>query len=154
MAINFTSSDSGAEPYRQFDYTVEIGGTEIAGFTQVSGISVETDVMEYREGGVHDATHKFPNATTQSNVQLHRGVTKHDDLIKWITQSMTIAREDAQKDVVISMKDVDGKTVWGFKLKNCYPVKWAGPEMTASASEFAMEFVELSYESLELIKSG
>jgi phage tail-like protein len=152
MAINFNNSKSGDSPYGNFNYEVEIDGTKVAGFTQVSGISMEADVMEYQEGGVHDSTHKLPNSLSRSNVQLHRGVTAHDDLVMWISQAMTTKRADAQKDVVVSLNDINGDATWGWKLLGCYPVKWTGPEMTANSSEFAMEYVELSFEDLKLIR--
>lgn len=153
MTIRFNSDRSAGNPYRRFNYTVEVDGTEIGGFTHVSGISMETDVMEYREGGVHDSTHTFPTNLSHSNVQLHRIVTDHNDFIKWITQSMTTSKAKAQKDVVITLNDIDGNTGWGWKLLRSYPVKWSGPEMSAQSSgQFAMELIELSYEQLQLIQ--
>lgn len=152
MAIKFNKSDSKGEPYGSFNYEVEIGGTKLAGFTQISGIGMQTEVMTYQEGGVHDSTHVFPDTLSPSNVQLHRGVTDSDNFVKWITQAPTVAREKAQKDVVINLNDPNGKTKRGWKLIRSYPVKWTGPEMTASADEFAMEFVELTFDDLQMIK--
>lgn len=152
MAIQFNNDKSGDSPYGNFNYEVEVDGTKIAGFTQVNGISMEADVMEYQEGGVHNSTHKFPNSLSRSNVQLHRGVTQHDDFIKWITQSMTTKKKKAQKDVVVTLNDIKGNSTWGWKLQRSYPVKWTGPEMSAMSSGFAMELVELTFEELSLIK--
>ena len=153
MTIDFNTDKSNDNPYRTFNYSVEVDGTKIGGFTQISGLNMQAEVMEYREGGVHDSTHTFPTSVSHSNVQLHRVVTDHDDFITWISESMTTSKREAQKDVVISLNDVTGKTAWGWKLLRSYPVKWSGPELSAqSTGQFAMELVELSCEELQLIK--
>ena len=38
------------DPYGQFNFLVEIDGVIHAGFSEVSGLSTDSNVMEYREG--------------------------------------------------------------------------------------------------------
>jgi phage tail-like protein len=44
------------------------------GFTSVSGLSVTTDSIPYREGGYNTTVHQIPGQTTFSPVTLQRGV--------------------------------------------------------------------------------
>ena len=44
------------------------------GFTQVSGLSVNTDSIPYREGGYNTTVHQIPGQTTFSPITLQRGV--------------------------------------------------------------------------------
>jgi phage tail-like protein len=38
------------DPYSAFNFLVEIDGVTVAGFSEVSGLTTETDVIEYRTG--------------------------------------------------------------------------------------------------------
>jgi phage tail-like protein len=44
------------------------------GFTSVSGLSVTTDSIPYREGGYNTTVHQIPGQTTFSPISLQRGV--------------------------------------------------------------------------------
>ncbi len=38
------------DPYNAFNFIIDFGGSPIAGFSECSGLSSETTVIEYREG--------------------------------------------------------------------------------------------------------
>jgi len=38
------------DPYVNFNFLVEINGMIEAGFSEVSGLYIETDIFEYKEG--------------------------------------------------------------------------------------------------------
>ena len=48
------------DPYAQFNFIVELDGLEVAGFTEVSGLATESDVIEYREGSEEATVRKLP----------------------------------------------------------------------------------------------
>jgi len=51
-----------------------------------------------------------------------------------------------QVSVVLMSSSGDEKRRW--KLQNAYPVKWSGPDLKATASEVAIETLELAHEGL------
>jgi len=51
-----------------------IGSAVSMGFTSVSGMSVTTDSIPYREGGYNTTVHQIPGQTTFAPVTLQRGV--------------------------------------------------------------------------------
>jgi phage tail-like protein len=57
--LNLTSSTSGVP----------------IGFTSVSGLSVTTDSIPYREGGYNTTVHQIPGQTTFAPISFQRGVT-------------------------------------------------------------------------------
>src|SRR5450432_1623983 len=61
-------------PLPKFHFMVEWGGTRL-GFTEVSGLSFETEVIEYREGSskIYNRT-KQPGLTKDNDITLKRGV--------------------------------------------------------------------------------
>lgn len=54
------ANTSTNDPYRAFNFLVEMDGLTAAGFSECSGLSTETDVIEYREGGDRGGVRKLP----------------------------------------------------------------------------------------------
>jgi phage tail-like protein len=72
------------DPYKAFRFAVEINGTRVAGFSEVTGLEVRTEVDEHREGGVNDYVHKLAKETRYANLTLKRGITVMTDLWDWL----------------------------------------------------------------------
>jgi phage tail-like protein len=51
----------------------------VVGFTSVSGLSVTTDSIPYREGGYNTTVHQIPGQTTFAPITLQRGVVLGTD---------------------------------------------------------------------------
>src|SRR5256885_16703085 len=71
------------DPYKSFNFVVEIDGIASAGFTECSGLSSETTIIEYREGSDKGAIRKLPSLHKYSNITLKRGLTANRDLWNW-----------------------------------------------------------------------
>lgn len=77
-------SQLATDPIRNFRFLVTFQphatnapwGAEAAtlGFTSVSGLSVTTDSIPYREGGYNTTVHQIPGQTTFAPITLQRGV--------------------------------------------------------------------------------
>lgn len=137
-------------PLPAYHFTVEWGGTRI-GFTEVSGLSAETEVIEYREGNSPDFHKtKMPGLRKFSNVTLKRGVVAGDtDFYKWMltTQMNTVER----RDVVIHLLDEKHQPVMSWKLHNAWPVKLTAPDLKSNSNEMAIESIELAHEGLSVV---
>lgn len=71
------------DPYTSFNFLVEIGERTVGGFSEVTGLVVETELEEYREGGMNDYVHKLPRIIRYPNLTLRRGIADVDDLYRW-----------------------------------------------------------------------
>src|SRR4051794_35310674 len=72
------------DPYQQFNFLVEIDGVARAGFTECSGLTTDTDAIDYREGA--DATlnvRKLAGLRKYTNIVLKRGYTQDTSLWDW-----------------------------------------------------------------------
>lgn len=66
------------------------------GFTSVSGLSVSTDSIPYREGGYNTTVHQIPGQTTFAPIQLQRGVTLGTDSSwNWMKQLFKVVNPKA-----------------------------------------------------------
>jgi len=135
------------DPYLSFNFLVEIENVVVAGFSEVTGLQVETEIKEYREGGLNDYMHRFAGPTRYStNLILKRGLTDADTLIAWhrdVTQGII-----KRKNGSIVLLDITGEERWRWNFIEAYPVKWIGPNLRATASEVAVETLELAHNGI------
>lgn len=135
------------DPYKNFNFRVEIDGISVAGFSEVSGIGSEVEIIEYREGGDH-VTRKLPGLRKFSNVTLKRGMTASRDLYNWHRALLqgTLQRRSA----VIVLLDDERAEVARWQLRDAFPQKYEGPRLSAKNSEVAIETLVLCCEQVEL----
>jgi phage tail-like protein len=138
-----------AYPMPAYHFIVEWGGVR-TGFTEVSGLSMETQVIEYREGSSPDAAvTKMPGLTKFSNITLKRGIQKGDnDFFKWM-QTIQGSKVE-RRDIRISLLNENHEPVMSWRLRNAFPVKIDIAPLKASANEVAMETIELAHEGLSI----
>lgn len=133
-------------PYLNFMFHVEIQGMIVAGFSEASGLQVETETEDYREGGVNDYVHKLPKISKQSNISLKRGITDSDVLWQWHQDVVNGIIE--RKDGRIILFDFQGNEKWRWEFKEAFPVKWSGPDFRANGSAVAVESLELVHHGI------
>lgn len=136
-------------PISAFHFKVEWGGTSAA-FTEVSGMDIETQVIEYRDGLSPDfATIKMPGMRTNGNITLKRGTFKADnEFYEWwnTVQMNTITR----RDITISLLDEKHEAVIVWKVANAWPTKVQSPSLNSTGNEAAIETIELVHEGITI----
>jgi phage tail-like protein len=148
------------DPFSGFRFDLELGHVKIAGFTECTGLELETKVFEYKEGGRNTHTLKFPEQAEVKNIVLKRGLTSSHELFDWYVdvasgtfshqnQRPSSADEDIDRKISIVLKDIAGEAVKRWNLSRAFPVKWVGPECKATDSSIAFESVELAHEGIE-----
>ena len=137
------------QPIPAYHFIVNWGGTRL-GFTEVSGLSIETEVIEYREGSSPNSIKtKMPGLRKYTNVVLKRGVYAGDnEFFQWIN-TINGSKVD-KRDVVISLLDEDHQPVLTWKLYRAWPVKLDVSPLRAEASEVVIETLELAHEGLTI----
>ncbi|OPX90940.1 MAG: T4-like virus tail tube protein gp19 [Pelotomaculum sp. PtaB.Bin104] len=135
------------DPSGSFRFWVEIDGLFVGGFTEVSGLRSETEVEEYREGGVNTYVHRFPKVTKYPSLVLKRGVTNSVELWNWYKDVAEGIIERKNGSVVLL--DQAGDEIWRWNFFDSYPVKWIGPELKASRAEIAVEVLEIVHNGLK-----
>ncbi len=163
MATTMNSSNL-AYPLTKMNFLVSVTGLTgtMAAFSEVTGIEATVDVVEFRQGNAHSlAPVKIPGLVKHGNITLKMGYTIGNSFKKWIEECVSETRGAMpRKEVIIELIDirdgapnsayeaVDGPVMW--KLKEAWVTKYTGPDLNASASEVAIETVELAYEELEI----
>ena len=135
------------DPYLAFNFKVEITGLVVGGFSEVSGLQVETEVEDYREGGLNHYVHKLPGPSRYpTNLTLKHGLTDIDGLWKWhqeVVQGLI-----KRKKVSILLYDSARKEKWRWDFDGALPVKWIGPELRAGSTDVAVESIEFVHKGM------
>ncbi|MFN8356906.1 MAG: phage tail protein [Spirosomataceae bacterium] len=136
-------------PLPAFHFRVDWGGTNF-GFSEVSGLNVETQVIEYRDGLSPDfSTIKMPGMQKFGNVTLKRGVVKGDnEFFKWWDTHLLNTIE--RRDMTISLLNEKHEPVYIWKIRNAFPVKVDGGSFKATGNEVAIETLEVAHEGISV----
>ena len=132
------------DPLLAFRFRVLFDALPLAGFSEVSGMGMETVFEDYHEGGLNDRLRKFPTHTKQSNLTLKRGVVDRLFYLWAFAQSRGFI---LRRNLTLVGLDPSGKKpemiAHFFRV---LPVRWNGPDFDSNQESVAMETLELSHE--------
>ena len=130
------------DPYRSFRFRVTFDQVQHGGFSRVKGLSRETKVDPYREGGVNEYEHKFANITSFGNLTLEHGLTD-DYLWKW--HEAVVEGRIERRTITVALHDAANEEVWRFLFEAAFPVKWSGSDLDAMTGQVLVESVEFAH---------
>jgi phage tail-like protein len=138
-------------PLPKFHFQVDWGGKNI-GFTEVTGLTVETEAIEYRHGASPEYHKtKQPGLKKYSNITLKRGTFQSDnEYFDWWEETVFFQEQNGKyrRDITIKLLDEMHKPIIVWKVKNAWPIKVQSADLKADANEIAVESVELVHEGL------
>lgn len=136
------------DPYRSYNFKLEIGGVAEGHFTECSGFSVKIEPIAYREAGNHQLVRHIPGPVDYTAVTLKYGVTKSRELWDWLMKS---AEGNVQRrNVSIVLLDSQGTgEVMRWNLFDAWPSEWQGAALNASEKALAIETLTLVFDRLE-----
>jgi phage tail-like protein len=138
------------DPYPAFNFTVEIDGVAVGGFTEAELPAAETEAIDYRQGADRQAAPRhLPGLTKFSHLVLKRGFTGDASLFQWWR---SVAQgESAKRDVLVTLLDESRQPVARWRVHGALPVKYVGPTLNGrGGGDVALETLELAVEDLEL----
>jgi phage tail-like protein len=134
------------DPYQGFNFMVEIEGILAGSFSECTGLTVETETFEYREGGVNEYVHRFAGPTRYPPLLLKHGLTQIDGLWSW-HQDVANGIVERQNGTIYLLDQQRLPVIW-WDFKEAYPVKYIGPELRAESGAIAFETIELAHRGL------
>jgi len=141
------TSGIGSDPFLAFNFLIEIDGLTVGGFAEVTGLQVEVEVEDYREGGVNGFVHKLRGAVRYpSNLVLKRGLVGGDQLLAW--QEQTLQGKLEMRNLSVVLCDGKNQEAQRWNFAKAYPVRWSGPELRAGTSAVAIETLEFVHQGM------
>jgi phage tail-like protein len=136
------------DPYRGYNYRVEIDDTTVAGFSEASNLTHDVEPVEYREGTDPMYPRKLSGLRKFSDITLKRGYTQDTALYDWYAAALNgpivrrngaIILQDEQKSDVIRWNFTDG-----------WITKYESSTMNATSNEPFIESVQICAEKIEV----
>jgi len=144
-----------ADPYGNYYFALEINNTEVAHFVECSGLKNGCQAFEITEGGYNGHVHKRPGQSKWENIVLKYATSASTFLLEW--RDAFLQDEFSQRTQYsgsIAIMSNDGTVVRRYHFTNAWPVSWEGPHLSSSASELAIETLEIAHDGLTLDSFG
>ena len=149
MADDGSAQSAATWPLVKFSFQVKWDDAEFI-FQEVTGLSSETQVIEYRGGSspVY-STVKMPGIQKFSNVTLKKGMFKGDKNL-WDKYNLIKMNTYKRATITISLLDESQAVAMSWTLSNAFPVKITVTDMKSDGNEVAVESLELAHEGLKI----
>jgi phage tail-like protein len=133
-------------------FGLEFDGITIKAITEVAGLKMEQDVIEYKENtpdGKYQIR-RLPGRPKAPDVTLTRGLTKDNSFEKWIANSRFGKMTNVRKGGSIIVFDFEGKEVKRYKLTNAWPKSLEVGTLKAGDTSYLSEKLVLTCESIDV----
>lgn len=134
------------DPFRAYNYRIEIDGLTVAGFSEASGLTNDIDMVEYREGTDPMYPRKLSGLRKFSNITLSRGYTDSTELYDWYQAALNGPLDRRDGAVILQNESRDDVVRWNFDAG--WVTKYEGPSMNASSNDTAIERIEICVERI------
>jgi phage tail-like protein len=141
------ASYAPADPLLLTSFWIEVQGIVLASFSECSGLSVETELLDYSEGGRNDVVYRLPIRTRFANIALKRGWTTSQDLWSWYQEVIDGVIRPRDCSIVMCANDGQNPSqeLARLNVAQAFPVKWQGPDLRVETNGAAIETLELAH---------
>jgi phage tail-like protein len=131
-----------------FYYRVEFNLTKKnkndVSFQTVSGLSVEYDVEEFKEGGENRFVHKLPVRTKYTDLVLKRGMLTDSEVTRWLLAAFQ-EREFSPTDINVILMNEKSEPLRTWKVIRAVPKKWSVSDLNSGENSIVIETLEMNY---------
>jgi phage tail-like protein len=142
MAAPFDQEHLGSQ------FALELEGIELARFTGCTGLSINTEVVEYQDtlANGNPVIRKRPGRTKYEDIVLKRGLSADKAITDWHQKVVDGTVERANGSIVVY--DSTGAEVDRWNFESGWPSKWSGGDLSADTDDVMIEELTISHELL------
>ncbi len=143
-------SPQRVDPYLAHNFLIRIDNTVVGGFSDVSGLTHDTDVIPYREGTDFNLNVRQLIGLRKYNaIQCKAGLTTSRALWLWRLNIIN-GVADRRNGSILLLNELRKRVVeWHFE--NGWLSKYEGPTLNAKGNEVAIESIEIVHEGLKIV---
>jgi phage tail-like protein len=143
------ATDQRTDPYRGYNFILEIDNVPKGAFSEVGGLTADGDAVDYREGtDMQPNVRKLSGLRKFVNITLKRGYSQDKSLWQWYVNVMNGI--DDRRNVTVVLLNERREAVLRWHAENAWINKIEGPALKASSNDVAMESLELVHEGLTI----
>jgi phage tail-like protein len=130
-------------------FGLELDGVRVTMLTEVTGLTVERDVVEMRENGPdgRQVVRKLPGQPKSGEVTIARGLTADKAFEQWMNE-VTNDVAAARRNAAVLVLDRQGQRVATFTLTRAWPRKLEYAGLRVGAAEPLTERLTLVHEGI------
>ena len=134
--------------FRNYNFILELGQGSVGGyFTEVSGLEVKVEAIDYREGGAAPAVRKLAGRVSYGDITLKWGLTESTEMWDWLMTAVNGNVERREVSIILLKPDGQGEqTRWN--LHNAWATEWRGAKLDATAQGAAIASLVVTHEGL------
>lgn len=140
------------DPAPEFRYWVESEGVLVGSFIECSGLRMQREVLEVREGGVNDYTHKLPGRTTYGQLTLSKGIMFSNHLWEWYEEGMTDGKVIKAPITITQFSSYFNLPARWYDIEDAFPESWSVSSLRTDSSSYAVETLVLTFKTLKVTK--
>ncbi|MFZ6765732.1 phage tail protein [Undibacterium sp. Di26W] len=146
MAIAQRKLGLRVDPFKSYNFYVEVEGIVVGAFMAVDGLGSSAEVKTVRQGGVNDTEYKLPGQISYSDLVLKAGITALDPM--WAWYQCTLSGKIKRKNGSIYVLNDQGLPCHWWDFFNAWPMCWQGPELDAGQNLVACQSFTLAHEGI------
>ena len=113
-------------------------------FQEVSGLSVDMETEDFKEGGENRFVHKLPVRTKYSDLTLKRGLLTDSEVTTWCRNAIENFKfKPANLNITLLNENESPVMMWA--INHAYPTHWSISDLNSSDSKVAVETLKLNY---------
>ena len=135
-----------------YSFGLELDGIDIRQIGEVSGLTIEHDVIELKEN-MPDGTavvRKLPGRPKAGEVTFTRALTADHSVEKWIKDFRSDQTRASRKSGSIVVYDYKGAPITTYSIINAWPKKLTISTMRSGDTAVLTETLVVAYESLDV----
>lgn len=138
--------------YKKYLFLIEIDGIAHAGFQSCSGLTMESETIEYHEGGMNRPVAKDAGKVKFEPLTLKRGATDDTDTYTWAllaneaVTGLGAPEPTYKRNISIVQKDRSGVILKRWNLTNAWVKKFTAADWDANANEAVIEELVIEYD--------
>jgi phage tail-like protein len=133
-------------------FGLEVDSVVIKQITEVSGLKMEQDVIEYKANSPDGkyAIYKMPGRPKAGEVTLTRGLTQDNSFESWIKDCRFGKMATARKGGAIIVFDYEGHSIKRYTLTNAWAKSLEISSLKAGDTSVLTEKLVITYEAMDV----
>jgi phage tail-like protein len=126
--------------------TSAISDIALGGFSECTGLEMQLDIEEYREGGRNGEVLQFPTRVKWGRITLRKGMAYGSELWDW--HYGFAQGTGKRRDGVVVLTDSNHVPAQSWYFRRGLPVRYTAPALNASQNAVAIESIEIAHEGI------
>lgn len=132
-------------------FSVEFDNGISGDFSEVGGLSIDIEVIDFTDANKDTTTRKRPGTTKYSEVTLKRTLTPDKSFWDW-AKKIRDGNLDYRTDGAVVVYDMSGAELGRWTLTNCWPSKWSASDLDVGSDDLMQEDITIQVEMVERTK--